>query len=258
MLTFSQLRAYYPNSEQMPAKSILIEYLQHELLDSLYKQEGSQHLSFMGGTALRIVYRGNRFSEDLDFDNFGLSFDEFTELTSAVVKEMELKGFIIEFRFVEKGAYHCYIKFPHILQTAGMSPHATEKILVRIDTVRREKIFTPQVYTLNAFDVYRDILVNPLDILLSQKLLTILERKREKGRDFYDVSFLYGKTQPNTEYIEAITGRSMKDIQDAIIQRCATLNFNTLARDVEPFLMNTDQIQRVKNFQQFISQQFSV
>ncbi|MBI2415803.1 MAG: nucleotidyl transferase AbiEii/AbiGii toxin family protein [Candidatus Kerfeldbacteria bacterium] len=257
MLAFPQLVAYY-SQQSLPARSILVEYLQHELLDSLYKQPGSEHLSFMGGTALRIVYGGNRFSEDLDFDNFGLSFVDFKQVTSAILKDMTLKGFALEFRFVEKGAYHCYIKFPEILQQHGMARHAKEKILVRIDTVQKERIFKPRVHTLNAFDIYRDIVVNPLDILLSQKLLAVLERKRARGRDFYDVSFLYGLTQPNQTYLEAITGQSMQAIQIAILERCAKLNFTTLARDVEPFLIKPDQVQRVKSFQQFIHQQFSV
>ena len=42
------------------------DYLQHLLLLALTGH--SQGLVFKGGTALRLVYRGNRFSEDLDFN----------------------------------------------------------------------------------------------------------------------------------------------------------------------------------------------
>jgi hypothetical protein len=42
------------------------DYVQHLLLFLLYGR--SQALIFKGGTALRIVYRGNRYSEDLDFN----------------------------------------------------------------------------------------------------------------------------------------------------------------------------------------------
>lgn len=37
------------------------------LLDNLYAQSGSDRIIFQGGTALRWVYGGMRFSEDLDF-----------------------------------------------------------------------------------------------------------------------------------------------------------------------------------------------
>ncbi len=43
------------------------ELLQLILLDNLYAQSGSDRIIFQGGTALRWVYSGMRFSEDLDF-----------------------------------------------------------------------------------------------------------------------------------------------------------------------------------------------
>ena len=43
------------------------ELLQLILLDNLYAQSGSDRIIFQGGTALRWVYGGMRFSEDLDF-----------------------------------------------------------------------------------------------------------------------------------------------------------------------------------------------
>lgn len=251
MLTFSQLKEYYKSYPNAPVKSILVEYLQHELLDSLYKQKNSSFLSFIGGTSMRIVYGGNRFSEDLDFDNFGLSFENFSEMMDGVIRDMESKGFDMEIRLVEKDAYHCYIKFPHILQEAG-SGVLGEKILVRIDTVEKDKIFEPVVYTLNKFDIYRNILVNPLDILLSQKLITILFRKREKGRDFYDVSYLYGKTEPDFSYIEKVLSMSRDEFVKKLIARCEKLDFKVLAKDVEPFLIQPDQIDRVVGFEEFI------
>lgn len=252
MLTFEQLKRYYPTDSVASSKSMLVEYVQHEILDSVFKQKQSRHLSFIGGTALRIVYGGSRFSEDLDFDNFGLSFEEFEDLADAVVGDMRLKGFSVEFRTIEKGAYHCYVKFPHILQSTSIAAAPGEKILVRIDAMEKERIFTPAVYVLNKFDIYRSILANPLDILLSQKLITILGRKREKGRDFFDVSYLYGMTQPNFSYIEQVTGMERDAFIGAVLDRCGRLDFRALAKDVEPFLMYPEQSIRVTDFKNFI------
>lgn len=255
MLTFPQLKKYYSEVKNTPPKSMMVEYLQYELLDSIYKQKKSAQLSFIGGTAIRIVHSGNRFSEDLDFDNFGLSFDEFQNLMNDVIDDMKLKSFIMEIRLVEKGAYHCYIKFPHILQEANLSLMVNEKILVRIDTVEKEKFFDPQMHTLNKFDIYRSILVNPIEIILSQKLMTILGRKREKGRDFYDVSYLYGKTEPNFPYIEKTLSISKDKFIEKILARCEELDFVFLAKDVEPFLIEADQSSRVIGFKEFIKKQ---
>jgi predicted nucleotidyltransferase component of viral defense system len=253
MLTFEQLRKYYEENTGASSKSMLVEYVQHELLDSLFKQEKSRYLSFIGGTAIRIVYGGSRFSEDLNFDNFGLSFDEFHALAESVAADMRRKGFAVEWRTIEKGAYHCYVRFPHILQEAKIDSDAEEKILVRIDTMVKKKIFTPTTHMVNRFDVYRNILVNPVSIILSQKLMAILGRKREKGRDFFDVSYLYGMTRPDFGYIEETTGMNETEFSGKILARCEALDFSLLAKDVEPFLMYPDQSVRVIGFKEFIA-----
>lgn len=77
MLTIDQLSDYFPaDLRRKNPQGVLVEYLQHELLDSIFKEKSSTSLSFISGTAMRILYQNPRFSEDLDFDNFGLSFSE--------------------------------------------------------------------------------------------------------------------------------------------------------------------------------------
>ena len=171
MLTLKQIKKYVGEKtfERSP-KAALVEYLQYEILDSLFKQKNSEKLSFIGGTAIRIVYHSQRFSEDLDFDNFGLKFTDFKKLLDETTKDMKLKGFELEFRFVEKMAFHCYIKFPNILYTNNLSQNDDEKILIRIDTVEKEKNVTPKTYILNNYGIYRKILVNSIDTILSQKI----------------------------------------------------------------------------------------
>ncbi|MFA5431299.1 MAG: nucleotidyl transferase AbiEii/AbiGii toxin family protein [Candidatus Paceibacterota bacterium] len=253
MLTLSELKKYYSeNIYQNHLKGVLVEYVQYELLDSIFKFEQSSKISFMGGTAIRIVYGSSRFSEDLDFDNFGLSFAEFEDLLKLVIKDMRLKGFEIEFRFVEKGAFHCYIKFPKILIQNGLTSHENEKILVRIDTVKKEKLFDPIPFFINKFDIYKKILVNPSNIVLSQKLIAATNRKVAKGRDFYDISYLYGFTVPDFEYIEKYLGKNQESFIGDLLKQCDKLDFNSLARDVEPFLVDSSSTGRVIKFKDFI------
>lgn len=255
MLTLSQVIKIYDSSAvKKHPKNILVEYLQCEILDSIFKEKESGSLSFMGGTAIRMVYNGNRFSEDLDFDNFGLSFAAFKELLAKVARDMATKGFKTEFRFVEKGAFHCFIKFPDILYNEKLSGYRGEKILVRIDTVKKKNRQKPNLHVLNKFDIYRNILVNPPDILLSQKLMAILGRKREKGRDFYDVSFLYGFTEPNFEYIKDELRMEKEVFVKKLLEKGDSLDFSKLAKDIEPFLEKPDQAQRVIGFRNFIKQ----
>ncbi len=53
---------------------------------------------------------------------------------------------------------------------------------------------------------FTPIPASPPSILLAQKMITVLLRKREKGRDLFDVSFLRGLAQPDYDYIERCWG----------------------------------------------------
>ena len=252
MLTIEQISSYFPPPlRQRNPRGILVEYLQYELLDSLFKHPASATLSFIGGTAIRLLHDSHRFSEDLDFDNFGLSFKQFEDLLRAACRDMEYKGFVIEYRFVEKGAYHCYIRFPEILHRSGLSPDAGRKILIRIDSEAKEKLYEPARIFLNKFTIYRQILAAPAGIILAQKMMTILQRKREKGRDIYDVSFLMGFAGPDFVYIERILGLDQTEFLRRLNERIGELDLNFLARDVEPFLFAPEQQERVTTFRDY-------
>ena len=252
MLTLEQLSGHFPPTlRQRNPRGMLVEYLQYELLDSLFKNSAAAALSFIGGTAIRILHDSLRFSEDLDFDNFGLSFVQFEELLKTACRDMEYKGFLIEYRIVEKGAYHCYIRFPEILHQLGLTPDAGRKILIRIDSEAKERLYEPEKVFLNKFAIYRQILAAPAEILLAQKMMTILYRKREKGRDIYDVSFLMSFADSDFLYIEKVLGMDQAEFLSRFDERLGKLDLDFLARDVEPFLFDSEQKERVTTFRDY-------
>jgi len=249
MLSLDQVAGYFPGDlYRRNPQGALVEYLQYELLDSLFKNTEALNLSFIGGTAIRILHQSVRFSEDLDFDNFGLSFARFEALIQAACRDMQYKGFIIEYRVLAKGAFHCYIRFPDLLYRAGITPDKSRKILIRIDSEAKEKLYEPQRVILNKFAVYRQILAAPAAILLAQKMMTVLLRKREKGRDLFDVSFLRGLAQPDFAYIEKTLNLGEPEFRRRFDERVRELDLEFLARDVEPFLFSPDQKERILRF----------
>ena len=172
------------------------EYLQYKILEIIFNSKIAGNLSFLGGTALRIIYNNTRFSEDLDFDNFGLSQKEFTLLSKEVKNGLIKQGYKTEIRNVFKGAYRCYVKMPKILFNSDLSGFEEEKIMIQIDTMPHNFKYKPDRKILNKFDIFTQINITPPDIVLSQKIYAILNRKRAKGRDFFDVIFLLQKTRP--------------------------------------------------------------
>ncbi|MBU1256289.1 nucleotidyl transferase AbiEii/AbiGii toxin family protein, partial [Patescibacteria group bacterium] len=197
MLDFKQIRDQYPDKLHVFGKALLREFLQYKILQAIFEGKMADKLVFLGGTALRIIHGNNRFSEDIDLDNFGLTWQEFGEMIKGVERLLRLEGFEVETRNVSKGAYRCYIKFPSLLYQQKLSPYKEEKILIQVDTAGQGFEYEPEIRILNKFDVFTEIRVTPMDILLSQKIYTAVSRKRIKGRDFYDISFLMGLTKPN-------------------------------------------------------------
>jgi predicted nucleotidyltransferase component of viral defense system len=255
MLTLEQISGYFPERliKRNP-RGMLVEYLQYELLDSLFKHKEAVYLSFIGGTAIRILQQSYRFSEELDFDNFGLSFKQFEELVRKACRDMEAKGFLVERKTVERGAYHCYIRFPEILYKTGISSNVEEKILIRIDSESKDKLYESHKFLLNKFTVYRQILTAPVAVLLSQKMLTVLYRKREKGRDLFDVSFLLGLTRPDFNYIEKYLSIEKPDLIKMFTDRVKELELEYLAKDVGPFLFFPEQKERILSFREYWEQ----
>ena len=256
MLTLSEIEKNYPENLRGFKRFILREYLQYKLLQILFDSEYANELCFLGGTCLRIVHGNTRFSEDLDFDNFTIAEDTFAKVSDVLKKQLEQEGYDVEMKTVYKGAYHCYIRFPEILYKEGLSGYREEKILIQLDTEPQHFNFVPEKYILNRFDVFTQIFITPLNILLAQKFYAVCNRERNKGRDFFDIAFLLSLIdRPDYNYLEFKMGVcNEKQLKERIIEKCKSVNMQDMAKDVQPFLFNPRDIQKVLLFPDLIKQ----
>jgi predicted nucleotidyltransferase component of viral defense system len=255
MLEFSQIRDQYSVQLHGFERSLLREYLQFKILKGIFESRHASKISFLGGTALRIIYGNNRFSEDIDLDNFGLNWAEFKKVVDATKDFLELDGFEVELSYVEKGVYHCDIRFPNILFENGISPIRNERILIRIDSAAQGYDYEPEIKLLNKFDVFTQVRVTPPAILLSQKIYTATNRRRPKGRDFYDITFLLGQTKPDYGFLEEKFGvDSPEALRSIVFGKIRAYDFKALAEDVGPFLIRKTEHQRVAFFKEFWKQ----
>lgn len=255
MLSLDQIKQPYSNFLHTQPRFLLREYLQYKLLELIYSQKLGGKLVFMGGTAIRLIHRSQRFSEDLDFDNQGLNQDQFEQLLTGVRSRLELEGITSELRFSHKEAFHCYLKFTNILQQFGLTKQKKEKILIRIDTTSQDYNYQPELKILNKFDVFVRVPVAPVNLLLAQKLTALLGRKRAKGRDFYDIVFLAGQTEPDYRYLlEKSQIKNAQQLRQKVTSKIANLNLDDMADDVAPFLMKKTDRARVEQFDQFLEE----
>jgi predicted nucleotidyltransferase component of viral defense system len=256
MLTIAEIEKFYPQQLHGYKRFLLREYLQHKILQIIFESEYANHLAFIGGTCLRIVYGNNRFSEDLDFDNFKIEEAAFRNIAAVIEKELSKEGYIVEMKTVYRGAYHCLIRFPELLFKDGLSGHLEEKILIQLDTEPQNFEFNPEGFLLNRFDVFTQILITPKDILLAQKFYAVLNRPRNKGRDFFDIVFLLSLTdQPNYDYLKLKLGiKNSKELKESVIKRCGEINMQEMAADVAPFLFNSGDAKKVIFFSDYLKQ----
>ncbi|MBP8666728.1 MAG: nucleotidyl transferase AbiEii/AbiGii toxin family protein [Smithella sp.] len=255
MISIRQIEQAYPERLRGFKRNILREYLQYKILEIIFNSGLAHRLSFLGGTALRIVHENNRFSEDLDFDNFKLSENDFMRLTKEIQNGLQKEGYDVEIRAVMKSAFRCYVKLPQVLFDNAMSNLKDEKILIQVDTEPHEYSYKPDKVFLNKFDIFTQIFVTPPDILLSQKICALLSRKRAKGRDFYDVIFLLQKTKPDYEYLKQKVGPADAGaLKNKMLEYVKTLNLKDLAKDVEPFLFQPSDSKKIVLFSEYLQQ----
>lgn len=202
---------------------------------------------------MHIAHGTNRFSEDLDFDNRGVSQSDFRQLTQSIARILSLEGFIVETSVSFKAAYTANIKIIGILFKTGLSGHKEEKVLIKIDAEKQNFKYAPQRIIINKFDVVSGINIVPADILLAQKFFAILMRKRAMGRDFYDAMFLAGKVKPNFGYLKAKAGiKDMTMLKSSLAKHCSNLNFKQLARDTAALLFVAKDAEKIALFPEFI------
>jgi len=253
MLPLSEIRSYYPSFLHSRGEFLVREYLQYKILELLFQSEYALKFAFLGGTCLRIVYENARFSEDLDFDNFDLAADDFEKVSHLLHLGLERQGFQAEMRNVIRGTYHCYIRFPGLLYEMGLSGHREAKIRINLDTEPQHFSFEPETHSLNRFDVFTSVRTTPQDILLSQKMVAITQRRRPQGRDFFDAVFLLGRTKPNYAFLDfKIKVSDPEELRMYLLEVCNQFDFKELANDVKPFLFHPKDVKRIELFPEFI------
>ncbi len=253
MLSIEEIKKQYPSDIHKFERGLLREYLQFLILEIIFTSNVSTKLSFLGGTCLRVVHGIKRFSEDLDFNNKELSSKEFSSLANKIELELRRQGFEVEIKVTEKKAIHCHIKFSNILFENELSDIKTEKIDIQIDTF--DQGYESELYLLNKFNVFKQIRVTPKSIILSQKLWTITQRSRAKGRDYYDIIFLLQNTKPDIEFLNLkFETSNWEQARKKILEGIKDVDLNSMVKDVQPFLINVEEGEKIKLFRDYLKQ----
>lgn len=239
-------------------RGILREFLQTKILYSLYRQPGCPNLIFTGGTSLRLLSGNGRFSEDLDFDNLGLTAKEIFSLLDRVKKDLEKEGLKIEVKEKQTvtGAT-CEWKFLKILFELRISFDADEKLMIKFDFTKPKENLEREILILSRFGLMQTIITYRMEIILAQKIRALLTRKETKGRDIYDIVWLLSKTiHPflDLDYFKKLKIKDEKDLYNILWQfvRKNKEKFPQYKKQLQPFLLKEEEIRHLDLFEEII------
>ena len=241
MIDINQLLPYYPEpvADNIAFhKHILKEYVELLALEHLSQSSFAPKLVFIGGTCLRLVYGIDRFSEDLDFDCKNLSPDEFIQMTDALIDSLRGNGFMTEARDKENHrltAYRRNIFFPSLLFELNLTGHREERFLMKIEAQDQGVDYTPETSVISRNGFLFTASVPSKGVLLSMKLAALLARA--KGRDFYDVLFLWQQVEPDYGFLAKRCGIGTPgELNNALAAKLYATNLSDKQKDIQHLL----------------------
>lgn len=256
------LSAYEPTS-LTDRKNAAKEVIQEIVLCGLSRGGFFDRAAFYGGTALRIFYGLDRFSEDLDFSLMEPDPDfQLERYFDALEKEVRSFGLNVQIERKEKAhasdihsaflkgntREHLLLFYPGGEAVEGIPTDEKLKIKFEVDVnppahagFRRTYRLLPAPYEVNLYDE---------PSLFAGKVHAVLCRgwkNRVKGRDLYDYLFYLAQGTPvNLAHLQARLAQTghgggegelgTERLRALLNERFAQIDFRDARRDVEPFV----------------------
>ena len=260
MLSGYELRSDYDR------KNAMKEIIQEIILCSLSRTDFFKYAAFYGGTALRIFYGLDRFSEDLDFSlkepNDGFDLSAYLPSLENEVRSYGLnlkaeakaktKESFVQSAFVKGNTREQLLLFYPDDSISSLVPgNETVKIKFEVDTnpppfagYEKQYRLLPIPYEVQLYDA---------PSLFAGKIHAVLCRgwkNRIKGRDLYDFVFYVSRKIPvnlshlnarlaDSGFIPDGTSLTIQKVKEALSDRFTSIDYSNAKRDVLPFIRNS-------------------
>lgn len=247
----------------------LKEIIQEIVLSGLSRGNFFDEVAFYGGTALRIFYKLDRFSEDLDFALVSPNKEfDLSKYFSYIEKELKAYGLNLEIntkqKSIDSNITSAFLKgdtlehilkfFPNEENNKYSSLFKDLKIKFEVDinpprgaTYEEQYKLLPSPHQIKLYDK---------ESLLAGKIHAILCRgwkTRTKGRDLYDyVFFLANETKVNIElirnkliesnFIEKNMEFNIDILKEMLINKFNEIDYQDAKEDVKPFIKDVNSL----------------
>lgn len=248
----------------------LREIMQEIVLLGLYRGKFFEHGAFYGGTALRIIYGLERFSEDLDFSllkpNKEFNLDTYA---GCIEKEFAAYGFTVSMelknKVVESQVQSAFLKADTaselLVIEAGEGviskiPHGQKiKIKIEVDTDPPSDFDTEVKYMLSPTPFSTRVYTLPC--LFAGKMHALLFRRwgnRVKGRDWYDlIWYLANHPEISLNHLKSRMvqtgdweeGRALNldDLRRLFLDTLERTDIEQAKKEVSPFIYDQDELE---------------
>jgi hypothetical protein len=254
------LDTYKPGNKD-EATQALREIMQEIALAGLHRAGFFEKAAFYGGTALRIFYGLDRFSEDLDFSllkvNPHFSLNKYLD---AVIAEFESLGMRVSVREKQKtnqiNIESAFLKsetiwkeliLEDIIPQSGLSQKANILIKLEVDREPPLGFETEERLLLKPFSFY--VKCFTISDLFAGKMHALLFRKwgtNVKGRDWYDMEWYIKKGIPlnlNHFALRALDSGDWKketitedEFRELLCARIDTVDMDRVKADIRRFI----------------------
>ena len=212
----------------------------------------SSRVFFLGGTALRFLYRIRRFSEDLDF-SAGLKWSS-TDLNQYIKKfkrELLKAGYQVKIKVEDqKVVQKARIIFDSLLFEAGMVQRENQKFTIHLEI----DLNPPQDWQSKktVVNLFQPVLLHHYDLpsMFAGKIHAVLTRGYTKGRDIFWYRSRWQDIIPNFIMLNNALTRTggehpqmnTANWQKVLSKKIASLNWEEVSRDVSPFIEYHDDL----------------
>jgi len=251
-------------------ENALKEIIQEIALLGLWRAKFFEKAAFYGGTALRILYGLDRFSEDLDFSLLKPDKDfQLNPYLSALSKELSSLGFnvtvdskiksiktAIQSAFIKAGTKELFLKIkaPDSIQNIIHNMNLIKiKIEIDIDPpgnfeTEAKLLLQPIPFMINTYQM-PDLFAGKLHAILCRTWKT-----RVKGRDWYDLVWYISqgtsvrihhlqKRLEQTGHWDPKKTMDLPQLKIMLNNKIDQVNFADAKKDVMPFLKNASVIE---------------
>lgn len=244
-------------------KNAVKEIMQEIVLCGLYRANFFEKAAFYGGTALRIFYGLDRFSEDLDFSlmqqDSGFNLADYFPVLQREAETYGLKIDISEKKknresnihsaFIKGNTKeHLIIFYGNDILFKGLSPMETIKIKFEVDV--NPPPYAGFEHKFRLMPAPYQVCIYDIPSLFAGKIHAVLCRSwknRIKGRDLYDYIFYLSRGASfNLKHLQARLEQSgikpkneffsLNEIKEMLLSRFAEIDYHNAMADVRPFV----------------------